>query len=212
MQYHPQQYWLEQYAAGSLAVGQALCVAVHLSFCRSCRVQVQAYQQLGGAILEGLAPQAVGGDLFARVMARIDAPQPEAPPAPPAAGDPRVPPPLRHLVSAGFDQLAWSWQLPSLRVAHLELGDGLQVALHRIRSGGAVPEHDHRGEELTVVLNGSFSDQDGVYSDGDFLFRQPGEVHRPTAAQNEECIVLSVQEAPVRFTGPIYRLINPLLR
>ena len=85
-----------------------------------------------------------------------------------------------------------------------------EVALHRIDAGGKAPEHDHRGREITVVLTGSFSDEDGVYQPGDFLVREPGDTHRPFAARNEDCICLSVLEAPIKLTG-IKRILNPFL-
>jgi putative transcriptional regulator len=42
--------------------------------------------------------------------------------------------------------------------------------------------------------------------------RGPGDRHLPLAAQNEECICLTVQQAPVLFTGWLWRWLNPLLR
>jgi len=44
------------------------------------------------------------------------------------------------------------------------------MALHRIKAGGKAPEHDHKGTEITVVLTGSFSDEDDIYQPGDFIF------------------------------------------
>ena len=85
-----------------------------------------------------------------------------------------------------------------------------ELALHKIDAGGKVPDHDHRGQEITVVLKGSFSDEDGVYQPGDFLVREPGESHRPMAAQNDDCICLSVLEAPIKLKG-LKSLLNPFL-
>lgn len=211
MNHHPDHDWLEQYAAATLPAPLALIVAVHLCYCSSCRREVEALQALGGALFEQLAPVAVGDGLFERVMQRIDTAPAQPVVATAAATD--VPKPLRRLIPAGFDALSWNWALPSLRVASLDSGDSrYQLALHRIAPGGSVAVHDHRGLELTQVLRGSFSDEDGIYGDGDFLQREPGQRHRPQATQNEECICLTLQAAPVRFTGPLMRLLNPLLR
>lgn len=213
MNHHPDHDWLEQYAAATLPAPLALVVAVHLGYCASCRRQVEALQALGGALLEELAPVAVGDALFDRIMQRIDAAPVEMNVASSEAPRVDVPRPLRRLIPGGFDALRWDWALPSLRIASLDCGDGqYQMALHRISPGGRVAEHDHRGLELTQVLRGSFSDAEGIYGDGDFLQREPGQPHSPQAAQNEECICLTLQSAPVRFTGPLMRLLNPLLR
>jgi putative transcriptional regulator len=107
--------------------------------------------------------------------------------------------------------LDWRSLFPSLKVAPISVGeDKYELALHRIDAGGKAPEHDHLGREITVVLTGSFSDEDGVYQPGDFLVRQPGDTHRPFAARNQECICLSVLEAPIKLTG-IKRILNPFL-
>ena len=46
---------------------------------------------------------------------------------------------------------------------------------------------------------------------GDFIVREPGDVHRPRATQQAECICLSVLEAPIQLTG-IKKVLNPFLR
>ncbi len=214
MNYHPDSLWLEQYAAGTLPMAYSLCVAVHLSYCRQCRAEVEALQGLGGALMQQLPPVAVGDDLFQRVLSRLeDTPEPAAAAVPDRQSSCGVPAPLRQFVPGGYDQLRWSWLLPSVRASTIDLGEpGYQVALHRIEPGGRVMTHDHRDEELTLVLNGSFSDEFDIYRDGDFLVRGPSERHQPTASRNEPCLCLTVQRAPVRFTGPVARLLNPFLR
>ena len=71
--------------------------------------------------------------------------------------------------------------------------------------------HDHKGREITLVLYGSFSDADGVYEEGDFIVREPGDIHSPQATLDDECICLSVVEAPIRLVGPVMRGLNPFL-
>ena len=72
--------------------------------------------------------------------------------------------------------------------------------------------HGHAGSEITVVLQGSFSDQDGRYAQGDFLVRGPGDEHRPVAAADSDCLCLAVLDAPIRLGGLLGRLANPFLR
>lgn len=120
---------------------------------------------------------------------------------------------LDKLTPEGLSQLHWKKLSTSLSVARLSAGDTeREVALHRIKAGGGVANHDHKGREVTVVLTGSFSDQHGLYQPGDFLVKEPGESHQPKASAHSECICLSVLEAPVKFTGPVTRMINPFLR
>ena len=108
--------------------------------------------------------------------------------------------------------IKWKRVSPSLKMARLKTGqDKYELAFHKIGTGGKVAEHDHTGMEVTLVLNGSFSDGDGAYCEGDFLVRKPGDIHRPTATQNQDCLCFSVVESPVALTGLLGQLINPLL-
>lgn len=217
MKHHPEHALLEQYAAGTLPLPVSLCIAVHNSYCAQCRGEVQVLQNLGGALFEQIAPVAASDTLLQQIFHRIEQ-EPELSPLSEIVSADKIPntsipAPLRKLIPQGYDAVPWSPLLPGLRAAMLDLGDDdYRVSLHRIAPGGKVAMHDHRGEEITLVLNGSFSDEYGVYGDGDFIVRGPEQVHRPLAAQNEECICLAVQQAPVRFTGFFWRLLNPFLR
>jgi putative transcriptional regulator len=213
MAHHPEYTWLEQYAAGAIPVPVALCVATHASFCGECRRQIELLQSVGGALFEQLAPAPVAEGMLQAVLTRIDGgPAGAVRAAPPVQPDDAVPGPLRRLVPGGFDALRWSKILPWLRQAPLEIGErGFESVLHRVQAGGSVPRHDHRGLEFTVVLRGSFSDEHGVYGPGDFLQCEPGVRHHPVAALNGECLCLTVQQAPVRFTGVFWRWLNPFL-
>ncbi len=117
-----------------------------------------------------------------------------------------------HSLLVNDRQFTWEKINRSLSIGRIKIDDPVrEVALHRLEAGGKVGNHDHKGREITVVLTGSFSDQDGLYLPGDFLVREPGEDHQPIASKDGSCVCLSVLEAPVKFTG-FSRLINPFLR
>lgn len=219
MNFHPDSEWLEQFAAGSLGVAHALCVSVHLSQCEACRRQVDAMQLLGGALMASAGSADVPASLLDTVFAAIDRQTNPALPVSPSPGQSPakavsdVPAPLRKLIPGGYDALAWSRLLPSMQLAVMDVGDpACQVSLQRVRAGGRIAMHDHRGTELTLVLRGGFSDDRGVYEPGDFLVREPDQRHQPIVHQNGECICLAVLDAPVRFTGPLMRWVNPFIR
>ena len=110
-------------------------------------------------------------------------------------------------------EFRWEKISSALSIGRIRMDDSeREVALHKLEPGGKVGNHDHKGREITVVLTGSFSDQDGLYLPGDFLVRDSGESHQPMASHDSSCVCLSVLEAPVKFTGRLTRLINPFLR
>lgn len=222
--HHPDDNLLTEYSSGSLADALGVIVCAHLQSCPHCRKRVEQLNKLGAAILNQSVVEAVQPESFAQLMARIRSEKSETAQRdirstpeqlhPSYANDPL----LKHLpkVIAKLlprdGKLKWERVSNSLKTARLKTGQSqYEVAFQRISSGGKVVEHDHRGLEVTMVLCGSFSDEDGVYNQGDFLVRNPGEVHRPTATQNQDCLCISVVEAPVKVTGLFGKLVNPFL-
>lgn len=210
---HPEADLLVEYATGSLSLAPCISVTTHLQFCENCRGSVESLKHIGGDLLQSVDSEPVSEDLLDRILECIDSgaedemTEVSVSCADEVAAD--LPEYVQTLLPAG--SLNWRKLTSSLRVAPISVGEqDFELSLHKINPGGKAPEHDHRGREITVVLKGSFSDEDGVYQPGDFIVREPGETHRPFAARNEECICLSVLEAPIKLTG-LKRVFNPFL-
>ena len=219
--HHPDDNLLTEYASGSAATALGIVICAHLQTCPQCRQRVEQLNRLGAAILKQSVAEPVQQETFEQLMTRIRnqaTPVGEAKvtgePAPFYVNDPmmkRLPKVIAKLLPRD-GKLKWQSAGGSLKTARLKTGQqDYEVCFQKISSGGKVFEHGHRGLEITLVLQGSFSDEDGIYSEGDFLVRTPGEVHRPTATQNEDCLCISVVEAPVKLTGLFGKFINPFL-
>jgi len=210
--YHPDLDLLTEHAAGNLPLAQAACVSVHMNFCARCRRTASRLQDLGAALFEGLQPEPAGDALLDRVLARLDDEPPLSYARSPGVPVGQTPALLQRLMSGDLKELVWKKITRSLRISYLKTGDPrYEFALYHIKAGGRIPEHTHQGSEITLVLQGGFSDADGSYHQGDFLLRRPTDVHAPTAVQSEDCICLAVLDAPLRFTGWKYRWMNPFL-
>ena len=214
-QFHPNHDWLTEYAAGTLPDAYALCVAIHLQQCSQCRSRVKQLNHLGSTLFSDIEQAPVSDNLRDRVMANLDEDARKTETAEVDSRQPgpcAIPEPLRKLTGDNLDDLRWHRLSKALSVTRLPFGDpNREIALHRIKPGGRVGKHSHRGQEITLVLTGSFSDEDGLYRQGDFIVRTPGDTHRPMASGDKECICLAVLDAPVSFTG-LLRPINPFLR
>lgn len=228
--HHPDDLTLLEYSAGSLGLAQALAVSVHLGFCMQCQSQLRKLNALGGILLSEANPASIGanddqnseqGDAqahsldegFDALMARLESEEPDAQ-KPDTAETKGYHNPLERYLPSSIDDL--DWQQQTREIAKFDLTNvvdmgSARVALQKIKAGAKVPVHTHRGNELTVVLKGGFSDELGVYHAGDYIARDPSHHHSPTALQNEDCICLTVLDAPMRFTGPLMRWLNPLL-
>jgi len=211
--FHPGLDLLTEHAAGDLPLAQAACVSAHMNYCEQCRRASSQLLDLGTVLFDSLQPEPVGDAQLHAVLARLD----DAPPLSYASSSQwsagETPAILQRLMSGDLTELIWKKITSTLRISYLKTGDpGHEFALYHIKAGGKIPEHTHRGSEMTLVLEGGFSDADGTYHQGDFLMREPSDVHSPTAVQSEDCICLAVLDAPLKFTGWKYRWMNPFLQ
>lgn len=215
-QHHISTDLLTDYAAGAMSEPVALLVATHLALCPQCRAQVQELEAVGGALLESIDPVSVEDDTLRNLLDQLDATPPDsAPSAGPVAPqdeDPLLPQPLRGYVGRPLSEIRWRG-LGGFNFTELEIGAaGTHTRLMRIAAGAAMPRHTHAGQELTLVLSGGFSDATGHYIRGDVSATDPSIDHRPIADAGEDCLCLAVTDAPLKLTGPVGRIVNPLFR
>lgn len=210
--FHPDLDIITEYAAGALALAPAACISIHVSGCEQCQRLVGQLTDLGAALFEELEPIHVGDTQLHSVLARLDEETPlnYAPVERTGSTTPAL---LQRLMKGDFSDLTWKNVGSALRISNISTGDPKhEFALYHIKAGGRIPMHTHHGSEMTLVLEGGFSDARGSYHQGDFIFRQPGDVHAPTALQSEDCICLAVLDAPLKFTDWRFRWMNPFLR
>lgn len=198
---------LAAYAAGSLPDAFSLVVATHVSLCDHCRAGLEAHQAMGGAVIEEMASTDLSTSLKSDVLALLDAPYI---PAPEFERDGIFPGPL---VQAMRGQ-APNWRKLGMGVRQdiLQADGSGSSRLLFIPPGQAVPDHGHNGLELTLVLQGSFSDETGRYGVGDVEVADETLDHTPVADEGLPCICLAATDAPLRFRGLMPRLLQPLFR
>ncbi|QYJ95223.1 ChrR family anti-sigma-E factor [Shewanella spartinae] len=104
------------------------------------------------------------------------------------------------------------WQgMGKLSRSRLALDDGdLRMSLLHIDKGGSVPCHTHKGFEITLLLQGSFTDEMGEYRKGDFIWLDGQHTHQPVT--EEGCVCLTVSSDAIRFTQGMSQLLNPIGR
>jgi len=216
--HHPSQPLLMDYAAGTAREPVAVLIATHLALCPACRAEIARLEALGGALLEEVPAEPLSDAALARALSSLDAATdsagestPGPAPGAEAAPDLRVPRPLRDYLGE-FEKAAWRRHGAVSEAAVLEGFPGVRTRVIRIPGGTAIPRHTHEGSEFTLVLAGGFSDAQGHYLRGDVAEADASVEHRPVADEGEECICLAVTDAPLRFTGPMGRLLNLLAR
>lgn len=209
IKHHPSDGLLMAFSAGTLPEAFSLMVAAHVSLCDTCRAQVLAYDTLGGALMSDTV--AMKNDALAATFAAIDAAHGE-PERPVERNTGVLPRPVQDYVGGDLDAIRWRPVGMGVRQALLPTSRSASARLLYIPAGGAVPDHGHKGTELTMVLKGAFSDEIDRFARGDVETADEHIEHTPVADISEDCICLAVTDAPLKFNGLIPRLLQPFLR
>ena len=211
IRHHLSDQLLMAYAAGQLPEAFNLVVATHVSMCDECRAQLASYDAVGGALMEVAEEIAMGEDALAQALSRIEglAQATRAEPLRPAG---ILPAPLADYVGGDLSAVRWQRIGGGVKQAILPTGRDATVRLLYIPAGTAVPDHGHKGMELTLVLQGAFADDNDRFSRGDIEIADEELEHTPVALAGEDCICLAATDAPLRFRGMIPRLAQPLFR
>jgi putative transcriptional regulator len=201
------------FAAGTLGEAHACAVATHLSYCSTCRAATRQAESYGGELLLAEPVSAVTDTCRAATLASLDAIAPTAP-RKVATATSEVPFVLSNLLNnQQLDSLKWKSKGPGIATFEIPLSSkgNTHLQLLRIGKGRKMPEHGHGGEELTVMLRGSYSDHTGRYTVGDVADLDEDIEHQPIVDSDEDCICLVATEAPTRFKSVWARLAQPFI-
>jgi putative transcriptional regulator len=221
VQHHPQPELLLNYVSGKLSPAMSIVVALHQKRCQQCQAQIAELEAVGGeAIMNPVSTnqQQIEDSLqdnFAKLMATIE----QTPSDESGIGDDNEASVFDlALASEDLDVFTQinelkigrkSWQRVSRKIwrTQFDLPDEkFQLEVLKFAPYAKIPKHTHEGEEITQILQGAFSDQDGEYQAGEFLIRNSQHEHQPVAGP-EGCICVAVTNAPLKFTG----LLGPIL-
>lgn len=210
--HHPSEALLIDYASGAMDPARALVIASHVHACQHCREQVALAEAAGGALIETLAPADLSETALDRAMAALDAPSPARADPPPtvAAPDDWIDTPPE--VAAALRRKRWV--APGVWVAPvMDRTEGAPLSyLLRVGAGMRMPDHTHRGSELTLILKGAFMDGDIRYGPGDLAEVDETVEHSPHITADGECVCLVACDNPLVVGGVIARLVQAYAR
>jgi putative transcriptional regulator len=205
--HHIAEKLIAAHVAGQLPHVFSVVVAAHISVCDECRARAEAAEVLGGALMDSVGPVGLSSGALDRALAALDDEVPE--PAPITRSG-IFPAPVMQAM--GGKPPAWRMLGGGVRQQILAADGEGSLRLLYIPPGLAVPEHGHRGLEMTMVLQGSFSDSEGRFAAGDVEVAGGELDHQPIAGPEGPCICLAATDAPLRFHALLPRLLQPLFR
>ncbi len=197
------------YAAGVLPEAFDLVVASHISLSDEGRALVGSYEAVGACVMEDCQSVSMDTDAFAATLDRIKSDQTVST-KPKAAGI--LPAAIQDYVGGDVDKVKWRSLGGGVKQAILPTKGKAQARLLYIPAGQSVPDHGHRGTELTLVLQGSFSDEVDTFARGDLEIANEDLNHQPVASSEADCICIAATDAPLRFNSLLPRILQPFFR
>lgn len=208
--HHPDISMLMSCSAGSQPEVFAAIMASHLAMCPSCQRDVRRMEEIGATLFEALPPAPV--DAAAPVVTARANEADDGDVRRPATRVGDIPYPLAEALGiSDLDRVPWKMLAPGIWHHQLPLTKGAKgdLRLVKVAPGKQIPEHGHGGEELTLLLRGSYRDEFGHFQRGDVADLDDSVEHKPIADPKDGCICLIATERQARFKGLIARILQP---
>jgi putative transcriptional regulator len=212
--HHPSDATLMAYAGGTLAPGIAAVVAAHVKCCPHCRAELTFMEMIGAVLLEDLPGEALSGGALAKA-ANATCCMTDGPPFERQTSTyDSLRSMLLRFAGPDLELIPWRWLTPGVRDFRIVLPGGTKGSLRffKLSPGQKIPEHGHRGTEVTFVLTGSYRDCVGRFGPGDFSDLDGEIAHEPIADRQEGCICLAATEHPRQYKGRVIRWLQPFVR
>ncbi len=221
IKHHPTFELIQSFVKGDLSASLSAGIAIHVDMCPVCQQKiVQLTEQLAEANFEEDDTERFAGDGkalesdisidFDSMIENITASSEID------SEDTKIEKTIefknmRYTLPTALNNMALgkTAQFGKLARTRVQLNENeIHTSLLHIEPGGGVPEHTHKGFELTVLLAGSFHDENGEYVKGDFIMLDGSHQHQPISTKG--CLCFTVANDALRFTQGINKLLNPI--
>lgn len=211
--FHPSSKQLDSFIAGNLEPTMALVVSAHVDMCGVCQqkcLKLQELQSIDVLSLDTkLVPQLSNMLSHITELPKLTATEYKNQVDTSLELDGKkfaLPRSLKRYAQHTGD---WSKLVGKLWQAPVDLGYMGKANFIYMEKGGKVPEHTHKGTEMTLVIDGQYSDGMAHYDSGDFTVLGKQHTHQPHSQVDEGCLVFTIVDKPLYFTSGIARLLNP---
>ena len=215
IKHHPNAQQLNAFVSGTCEPTVALMVSAHVDMCLDCQAKCMKLQQV--QTIEALSSPVATPSLD-RMFSQITQLPQQKTTAPRVASVPAtfdielegkrfvLPRTLKRYAKNTGN---WSRLVGKLWQAPVDLGYMGKANFIYMEKGGKVPEHTHKGTEMTLVIDGQYGDGVANYDCGDFTLLDGQHYHLPHSEADEGCLVFTIVDKPLYFTSGIARLLNP---
>lgn len=221
IKYHPDMQLLALHSRGQLPLSMSIAISAHAEMCKVCQQKLDALTlEESKTVFEvadnnQLDTQDANFDMSSMLEDLLDSkldmldlmPKPMTEPS---STNITVKGKTFTLPRALRKQVDGQWQgIGKVSRLRLNTGEGkARASLLHIDAQGEIPEHSHKGSELTLLLAGEFSDEYNSYKPGDFMLLDENHQHSPKTM--EGCLCYTIVDAPLYFTKGFTKLLNPI--
>ena len=202
---------LTAYATGALPEAFSIIVACHVSMCDQCRSEVEALDTLGGVLIDNQEIAEINFNSFEKTMQLISKQDKKDTEVRKTSKD-IYPTPLKSYFGGSSSNIKWKSVGGGVKQSILVNDKQASARLLSIPPGAQLPDHSHKGLEMTMVLQGSFSDEVDSFYRGDVELGDDHLTHTPKAGMKEHCICIAATQAPLVFNSWIPKLLQPFIR
>lgn len=209
------------YASGTLDQAQTLITALHIALSKRAQRLLREYECLGASFLEkDCTPIALCDSALDNVLARIDSSEAstchKAEQHRTICGNMSVDDLIAYAMNeckrVQCTQSGWRNLHPGFHSLDLDLACKSSTAKFlRVDPAKKTPMHSHGGIEITLILEGSYSDSNGHYERGDMIVTDENCEHAPKSCPDKGCLCMVVSSTPIRLSG-IAKLLNPFIK
>jgi len=210
IKHHPSNELLAKFSEGILPATLSVAVAIHVEMCPVCQKELAALEAKNAdnifiesandmddmfdkTLFDAIIADESIDEVYEQAQVSVDVKDKTY----------TLPRALTRIGHSNFMQIG------KLARSRIDLDDGpLRASLLHIDAGGEIPEHTHTGFELTLLLDGEFSDEDGHYVPGDFMMLDGRHNHTPKTI--EGCLCFTVVSSALHFNKGISKLLNPI--
>jgi putative transcriptional regulator len=160
IKFHPNQTMLSAYSAGELPLSLSIAISAHIELCDKCAQQaIQIEEGLSQGIWQNdMLENADFGDMLQAIMTEPQQVQAEVKEIAKSSTYVAGREYLLPTAFRKFKDLKWSGFGVVSRARIINDEQNVRASLLHIDKNGRIPEHKHKGYELTLLLEGSFSD------------------------------------------------------
>ena len=224
LNHHPSISTLTDFAFGTTSNISELVIKAHLAECPECRKVVKDIETLGGEMLMNGVRRAPDTKTSLqkeglRICEEYDSSVPSDHDNEPlkssrtdgldkGSGLSDV---FSTYLDCSFEALPWKSAGKDINVCKLRSEGDSSLWMIRGQPGAKLPSHSHGGQELTLILKGSYACSSQIFSKGDLHECDEEGAHQPIIIGKEECVSLVATEGKIRFEHWLPRLLQPII-